>query len=93
MPTSTHEAHFKKDTFGTCAYECSKPAREALTNATKIINVHLSFDEALKLNLAIDECVRFLNRYNKAKKAGKRAALNLAIHLDQSRISVHEGKL
>jgi len=37
--------------------------------------------------------VRLLNRYNKSKKAGKRAALNIAIHLDQSRISVHEGKL
>jgi hypothetical protein len=93
MDTTSQESHFKQNTFGTCAYDCTKPPREALTSSTKIINVHLSFEEALKLNLAIDECVRLLNRYNKAKKAGKRAALNLAIHFDQGRISVHEGKL
>jgi len=93
MSSTASESQFKHNTFGTCAYECTKPPRTALTNATKIINVHLSFEDALKLNLAIDECVRRLNRYNKAKKAGKRVALNVAIHLDQSRISIHEGKL
>ncbi len=93
MNNNASEAHFKTDTFGTCAYACTKPPTDALTSATKILNVHLNFGEALKLNLAIDECVRRLNRYNKSKKAGKRAALNLAIHLNQGRISIHEGKL
>jgi hypothetical protein len=93
MTITDSEEHFKKSTFGTCAYECTKPPRHALTNETKIVNVHLRFEEALKLNLAIDECVRRLNRYNKAKKAGKKVSLNLAIHFDQDRISVHEGKV
>jgi hypothetical protein len=93
METSESEQHFKKSTFGTCAYNITTPPRENLTANTKIINVILPFEEALKLNLAIDECIRRLNRYNKAKKVGKRVALNLAIHLDQSRVSVHEGKM
>jgi len=93
MSTNAEKSHFKQNTFGTCSYDKVNPKREKLTNATKILNVHLSFEEALKLSLAIDECVRQLNRYNKAMKAGKRAALNVAIHLDQQRISIHEGKL
>ena len=80
----------KISAFGTCSFAKTSPAQ--LTSETKIVNVILSFEEALKLNLAIDECVRTLGRYNRATKTGKSAALNVAIHLDQRRISVHEGK-
>lgn len=93
MPTKIDKSHFKQSTFGTCAYARTNPNREALTNTTKILNVHLSFEEALKLGIAVDECLRQLNRYNKAMKAGKRAALSIAVHLDQGRISIHEAKL
>jgi hypothetical protein len=81
----------KKGTFGTCAYAKTSPA--TLAADTSIVNVVLSFEEALKLNIAIDECVRALGRYNRAHSAGKSAGLNVAIHLNQRRISVHEGKL
>jgi hypothetical protein len=81
----------KTDTFGTCSYEKTSPA--AVTPTTSILNVILSFEEALKLNMAIDECVRALGRYNRAHQMGKRAALKVSIHLNQRRISVHEGKL
>jgi len=47
-------------TFGTCAFDGTSPKREALGATTKILNVMLTFEEALKLNLAIDECVRSL---------------------------------
>lgn len=93
MPVQTSNPHFNKGTFGTCAYDRTQPARDTLTNATKILNIHLSFEEALKLGLAIDECLRQVNRYNKAKNVGKQAGLNVAVHLDQGRISIHEGKV
>ena len=60
---------------------------------TKAVNVILPFEEALKLNIAVDEGVRQLNSYNRARKAGKRAALNLTIYLDQKRIAVNEDKV
>ena len=93
MKNKDSASQFKQDTFGTCAYASTTPPRAKLTNETKIMNVLLSFEEALKLNLAIDECVRKLNRYKKSMKAGKRAALVVAVHLDQERISIHENKL
>jgi hypothetical protein len=85
------EMQLKTDTFGTCSYGRTSPKQ--LAADTRVVNIFLSFEEALKLNMAIDECVRKLGRYNRATKAGKGAALNLAVHLDQCRISVHEGNL
>jgi len=93
MKKEEQPSYFKKDTFGTCAYDHTSPPRENFTNQTKIVNVLLSFEEALKLNLAIDECVRKLNRYKKSTKIGKSAALLVAVHLELNRISIHESKL
>lgn len=53
----------------------------------------LTLEEALKLNVAIDECVRKLNSYNRAKASGKNAGLMVVIHLDTRRIRILEGKL
>ncbi len=82
----------QKKACGTCAYE-TRTAN--LSSTTSILNLRLSFEEALKLSIAIDECVHRLNRYNKNKEAGKRAALHLAILLDEGhqRITIQEGKL
>jgi hypothetical protein len=42
------------------------------------LNILVSFEDALKLNLAIDECLRRLNKYNRSTKEGKRGAVNLS---------------
>ena len=83
----------RKFVFGTCAYERTSPNREKLNDTTKILNVMLTFEEALKLNLAIDECVRKLNTYKRSTKAGKSMGMNVAIHLEQNRITVNEQKI
>ena len=83
----------KQFTFGTCVYASTSPEQGTLSNQTKILNIVVQFEESLKLNLAIDECIRKLNKYKRSKKSGKRAALNLSINLSDSRISVNEGKL
>ncbi len=83
----------KEDSFGTCAYGKTSPKRNSISATTKSINILLSFDDALKLNLAIDECVRKINKYKRNSVAGKRAALNLIIHLDLERIAIKEGKI
>jgi len=51
----------KAFTFGTCRYEHTSPKRERLSAKTKVLNVILTFGEALKLDLAVDECVRKLD--------------------------------
>ena len=86
-------AKVKGFSFGTCPFSRTSPARAAIGPATRILNVYLSFEEALKLNLAIDECLRKLNTYNRSTKFGKSSGLNIAIHLEQERITVNEQKV
>jgi len=81
----------KKDSFGACGFERVSPSE--LAASTPALNVVMSFEDALKLNLAIDECVRKLGRYNRATAAGKNAALMMVIHLDTKRVRIQEGKL
>jgi hypothetical protein len=82
-----------KYTFGTCSYERTSPGRNHLSPSTKIVNIIVPFEEALKLNIAVDECVRKLNSYNKATTEGKRAALNITVHLNVNRIAVNGARL
>ena len=76
--------------FGGCTYARTSPKLDALTSATPMLNIAVPFEEALKLSLAIDECIRRLNSYNRATTAGKRSGLNLAIHLSKGRITINE---
>lgn len=81
-------------TFSFGASEISKysPKKSSLSNNTKVLNLTISFEEALKLNLALDECVRKLNKYKRSTIAGKKAAVNIAVHFDNNRITINEGK-
>lgn len=81
----------KKFTFGTCGYTRTSP--KTLSSDSKAINILLPFEEALKLNLAVDECVRRLNSYNRSTKAGKSAALNLTVYFASKRIAINEDKV
>jgi len=81
----------KLGSFGACTFRKKSPA--LVTGTTTTLNFILTFEEALKLNIAVDECVRKLNGYNHATSAGKRAALSLVVHIDKRRIRVNEGKI
>ena len=84
----------KQFAFGTCSFASTSPERgRGLTSDTKILNVQVTFEEALKLNLAIDECIRKLNSYKRSTRAGKSMGLNLAIHLEKGRITINEEKV
>lgn len=83
----------KTFSFGGCDYAKLSPLQNKLSGTTKVLNITISFEDALKLDLAIDECVRKLNSYKRSTTGGKRSALNLAIHLGQGRITVNEGKI
>lgn len=81
----------KTSSFGASSFDSISP--RTLEPETKAVNLGLSFEEALKLNLAIDECVRKLNRYDRATSRGKNAALRLIVHFDKGRIRVQEGTI
>lgn len=87
---STNEKTFA---FSTTGYAHTSPALSELSEQTKIFNIHLTLDQALKLNLGLEEAIRKINRYKENTESGKRASVNLAIHLGVSRIAVAEGRL
>ncbi len=83
----------KTSSFGGCEFGKLSPQLSKLSADTRVLNVTLSFEDALKIHLAIGECVRQLNSYKRSTTAGRRSALNLAIHLDKGRLTINEGKL
>ncbi len=94
MANSKKKQSSKKTyTFGTCRYAKIQPKRTTLSTKTKVLNIHLTFEEALKLNVAVDECIRKLNSYKRSTVAGKKASLNLTIHLQLKRVAVNQGTI
>ncbi len=83
----------KSFSYGACSISGYSPKKEKLSPDTKTINIKIKFEEALKLNLALDECVRKLNKYKMSTTTGKRAAVNLILHLSKDRLAVAEGKV
>jgi hypothetical protein len=90
MPTNVP---IKTFSFGGCTFDSTSPELSALSPKTPMLNVSVSFEEALKLSVAIQECVRKLNTYNRSTADGRRTGLNIAVHLQKSRITVNETKL
>lgn len=90
MPT---EMKIKKFSFGGCTVSNFSPDVSALSPRTEMLNVSVSFEDGLKLSLAIQECVRKLNSYNRSTSAGKRTGLNIAVHLQKHRVTVNETML
>ncbi|HUV31553.1 MAG TPA: hypothetical protein VMY05_10745 [Acidobacteriota bacterium] len=84
---------YKTVGYGSCEVAKFSPTKARWTSNTKVINIKISFDEALKLNLALDECVRKLNKYKRSSTAGKKSGVNLALHASKNRITVLEAKL
>jgi len=79
--------------FGTCAIGGYSPKKEEWKLKKKTLNIKIKFEEALKLNLALDECVRELNKYKRSTSEGKRAAVNLVLHLEIDRIAIIEDQI
>src|SRR5688500_10503857 len=77
--------------FGTCSIDHLSPP--TITPQTRAVNIVVPFEDALKLNLAISEGVRALNKHNRSTREGRDAALCLTVYLGMRRITVHPGKV
>jgi hypothetical protein len=86
------EKNEKKFIFGGAQYSRQSPPRENVSADTRILNIELTLEQALKLTLAIEEGCRKVNRYNMSTTAGKRARVGLAVHFESQRIVAYEGK-
>ena len=83
----------KEFSFGGCTFAATSPRLEELTAGTKVLNIVVPFEEALKLSVAVQACVMDLNRKNRSTGEGRRSALNLALHLDKGRVVVVKGRI
>jgi hypothetical protein len=61
---------------------------EATEQWPRAINVILSFEEAMKLQLSLQHRLLDINRLNRSTKAGKGAAVNLCVFTDVGTITV-----
>ena len=59
----------------------------------KATHVILSFEEALKLRLSLEQVLWKLNTFNRALREGRRAAVDICIYPRRRRMVVFEGKL
>ncbi len=74
--------------FGGCATdEIRLPQR---SDNSQVVDITISFEEAMKLHLAISECLLKLNRYHRGTKGGKETSLVLSVKIDKERIDVLE---
>lgn len=81
----------RKKTFGTATIDHFSPAvGEKVPTA---FNIHISFEEALKLHLGLGQLLGHLNGYNRKTKAGRRSAVNLCLYLGKHRITINEGRV
>ena len=83
-------ATMKKDSYGSAKLVGVAPDNHKFP---EVVSVILTFEEALKLNLAIDEALRGLNSYNRATKEGKSMGLNISVRPNIKRVMVVEQKI
>jgi len=81
-----------KQTFGGCSFNRLSPEKASLSRTTKALNIVIGLDEALRLQLALQDGLLKLNRYKMSTVKGKRAAINFCVHLDVGRIQLLEGR-
>lgn len=63
------------------------------SDSTSSINIHLSFEEALKLHFSLGQALAKLNSYNRSTAAGRRAAVDLCTFPRLHHMTVVEGVL
>lgn len=59
----------------------------------KALNIHISFEEAMRLHLGLGQALAKLNSYDRSTKAGKRSGVNLCVYTQTDRITINEGKI
>lgn len=89
---NTDASESNKESFGGCTYSARSPL--ALAANTKVVNLQLSFEEALKLNAALAASVQHLTRQDRGTPEKRRSGVKLIVHLDERhRVRVQLGKV
>ncbi len=79
----------KKQSYGGCTVNYFSPAKAE--GWPKAINMVLGFEEAMKLQVALQARLMDINRLNRSTREGKAAAVNLRLYTGRKRITVDTG--
>jgi hypothetical protein len=74
------------DYHGGASYERTQP--DVASEGVESINVFFTFQEALKLSLAVQSCVLNVNKYNRSTKAGRNVGLLLSFKTKTKTVTV-----
>lgn len=77
--------------FDTVDVDYYRPAKQE--EWPKAINIHISFEEAMRLHLGLGELLGKLNSYNRSTTKGKQSAVNLCVYPQGHRITINEGRV
>lgn len=80
-----------KQSFGSVSINRFSPSKE--DEWPKAINVHISFEEALRLHLGLGQLLGKLNSYDRSTKKGRDSAVNLCLFTEKKRITINEGSV
>lgn len=80
-----------KKTFGTL--DIARISPEPKPETPRALNIHISFEDALKLHFGLGQALAKLNSYNRSTAAGRSASINLCVFTDINRLTINEGKL
>jgi hypothetical protein len=79
------------DYHGACKIEKLPVAyTEPDSNLPKSINLHITFEEAMKLSVSIQSCIQSLNKYNRNRKEGKDMSMCVSIKFQEKQIAIIE---
>jgi len=76
-----------KKSFGSVTIDHFSPA--LTEDMPKAINIHISFEEAMRLHLGLGQALAKLNSYDRSTKSGKKTAVNLCLYRQVERITIN----
>lgn len=72
------------------AFGFARLSPDIASKGIKSVNIEITFEEALKLHLAVGSCLQAVNRYNRSTSKGKAMRVVLSLKTESSSIAVIE---
>lgn len=80
-----------KQSFGTVTVNRFSPERK--DGWPTAINMYLSFEQALKLQLGLQHALLELNKLNRSTTSGRLAGVNLCLYTDVMALTINRGQI
>ena len=93
MSTSAAKAPPRKKTVSHGGAMIAEFSPDPIAKGLKSLNMHITFEEGLKLHLALGCALAEINQLDRSYKAGKRACVGLSVYPPNRQIVVNRAHL